>query len=40
MTGKRRSDWWELSGKILVLGTKAAGFAGALVGLAKAAGWL
>jgi hypothetical protein len=40
MVRKRRSDWWELSGKVLTLGTKAVGFAGALVALAKSAGWL
>jgi hypothetical protein len=40
MMRKRRPDWWELSGKVFVLGTKALGFAGALVALAKSAGWL
>lgn len=40
MVRKLRPDWWELSGKALVLGTKAVGFAGALVAMAKSAGWL
>jgi len=39
MARKRRPDWWEVSGKALVLGTQALGFAGALVALAKSAGW-
>ena len=40
MARKRKPDWWEVSGKVLVLPTQAAGFAAALVGLAKSAGWL